>query len=332
MSQRAANSNYMGKQMKYHISISKREIITAIIFIIGLMLLLRGIHSYYKMNHALHLDDLDEHSLRNGTYVTGDINTYIGKTMYGSGKFSGLSQSHTTSGKTYNFYTIPIGQKSYICIMAYSRSLSKQLAAFENGHGNAYFEGIIVAPITDLNYAWYTTVEGFDTKDLIDTFVIKEVNFDRSKDLIYCGVILLSIAALLFFSAGGIKSFVMEDSARTTPAYNNYAKIYNIDNELKTEKMQIEILERRLKSAKKNAVLCLALLLVGIYIVFSAYLLEGKLFGALLLFISVRGIWNYFINSPNTLAKSLVKRFSLESLSIQIEEHQENMEKLEAKG
>ena len=319
--------------MKYHITISKREIITAIILIIGLTLLLKGIHSYYQVNHALHLEDLDEHALRNGTYVTGDINTYIGKTMYGSGKFSGVSISLTTSGKTYNFYTIPVGQKSYICIMAYSRSLLNQLEAFENGHGeNVSFRGIIVEPLTDLNYEWYTTVEGFDSRNLINSFVIKEANFDRYKVLVYYGVILLTIAALLFFSAGGIKNLMIEGPDHTRPAYNDYAKVYNIAYELRAEKMQIEILERRLKSAKKNAVLCLALLLIGIYIVFSAYLLEGKLFGALLLFISVRGIWNYFINSPNTLAKSLVRRFTLESLSLQIEEHQKNIEKLEEKG
>ena len=319
--------------MKYHITISKREIITAILLIIGLMLLFKGIHSYYKVNHALHLEDLDEHALKNGTYVTGDINTYIGKTMYGSGKFSGVSISLTTSGKTYNFYTIPVGKKSYICIMAYSKSILNQLEAFENGHGeNVSFKGIIVEPLTDLNYEWYTTVEGFDSRNLINSFVIKEANFDRYKVLVYYGVILLTIAVLLFFSAGGIKNLMIEGPDNTRPAYNDYAKVYNIAYELRAEKMQIEILERRLKSAKKNAVLCLALLLIGIYIVFSAYLLEGKLFGALLLFVSVRGIWNYFINSPNTLAKSLVQRFTLESLSMQIEEHQKNIEKLEEKG
>lgn len=318
--------------MKYHITISKREFFTVIILIIGFMLLFKGIHSYYKVNHALHLEDLDEHTLRNGTYVTGDINTYIGKTMYGSGKFSGVSISLTTSGKTYNFYTIPVGQKSYICIMAYSKSLITQLEAFENGHGeNVYFRGIIVEPLTDLNYEWYTTVEGFNTGDLINSFVIKEADFDRYKILVYYGVILLAIAALLFFSAGGIKNLIIEGTDQTGPVYNDYAKVYNINYELQAEKMQLEILERRLKSAKKNAILCFALLLTGIYIVFSAYLLEGKLFGALLLFISLRGIWNYFINSSNTLAKSLVQRFTLESLSIQIEEHQINIEKLEEK-
>lgn len=316
--------------MKYHISISRREIITAIILIIGLLLLFKGIHSYYKMNHALHLDDLNEHALRSGACVTGDINTYIGKTMYGSGKFSGISVSYTTSGKTYNFYTIPVGKKSYICIMVYSRSLLKQLETFENGYGeNVYFEGIIVEPLTELNYEWYATVEDFDTENLIDSFVIKEVNFDRNKDLVYGGIILLAIAVLLFFSAGGFKNLIMEEAVHTRPVYNNYAKVYNGDYELLAEKMQLETLERRLKSAKRNAVLCLALLLTGIYIVYSAWLLEARLFGVLLLLISVRGVWNYFINSSNTLAKSLVRKFTLKSLSIQIEEHENNIKRLE---
>ncbi|MDE6749830.1 MAG: hypothetical protein K2K21_12330 [Lachnospiraceae bacterium] len=316
--------------MKYHVSISKREIITAVILIIGLLLLIKGTHSNYQMNHALRLDNLDEHELKNGTYVTGDIDAYIGQIMYGSGKFSGVSQSLTASGKTYNFYTIPVGQKSYICIMAYSKSLLDQLEAFENGYGkNVYFEGIIVEPPTELNHAWYTHVEGFDTGTLIDSFVIKEVNFNRNKDLIYCSIILLAIAALLFFSSGGIKNFIMEETDNTRTVYNNYAKVYNKDHELQAEKMQLETLERRLKSAKRNAILCLALFFIGIYIVYSAYLLESKLFGILLMLISVRGIWIYFINSSNTLAKSLVKRFTSESLSIQIEEHKNNIKRLE---
>ena len=94
----------------------------------------------------------------------------------------------------------------------------------------------------------------------------------------------------------------------------------------------METLERRLNSAKRSAVLCLVLLLVGIYIVYSAYLLEGKLFGVLLILIAVKGIWNYFINSDNALAKSMVRRFSLKSISIQIDEHKQNIETLEEKG
>lgn len=326
--------------MKYHVFITKREILTAILLIIGLTLLCWGINSYYKTNyksnHALNLENLNEHMLKDGDYVLGTIDTYIGQELYGSNKFSGVSITFITSGKTYNFYTIPFGQNSYICIMAYSKSLLSQLEAFENGHGeDVAFTGIIVEPPTDLNYNWYTNVEGFNTEDLIDSFVIRETDFERNKDInkhiIYAGIILLAIAALLFFSAGGIKNFIMKESDNTRSVYNNYAKSYNGNNELLTEKMQLETLERRLKSIKRAAILCLALLLIGIYIVYSAYLLEIKVLGILLILISVRGIWNYFINSANTLAKSLVKRFTLKSLSVQIEEHRKNIEKLQEK-
>lgn len=319
--------------MKYHVSITKREIFTAILLMIGLVLLFRGIHSSYKIHHALNLAELNEQTLKDGDYVVGNIDTYIGQIMYGSNRFDGVSITLITSGRAYNFYTIPTGQNSYICIMAYGESLLSQLKAFENGHGEkVYFEGIIVEPPTELNYDWYANVEGFDTDDLIDSFVIKETHFDGNKYVIYIGALLLVTAALMFFSAGGIKNFVMEETENARSVYNTYAKIYNRDNELQAEKMQLETLERRLTSAKRNAVLCLVLLLIGIYIVYSAYLLEGKLFGVLLLLIAVRGIWNYFINSDNALAKSLVKRFTLKSISIQIDEHKKNIEKLEEKG
>ncbi len=318
--------------MKYHVFITKREILTSVIFIVGLLILFNGIHSTYKYNHALNLNTLKEYELKEGAYVIGNIDTYVGQKLYGSNGFSGVSKSSIISGKAYNFYTIPVGQKSYICIMVYSKSLLSQLEAFENGHGeNIYFEGEVIEPLTDLNLNWYTQIDGFRTEDLINSFVIRETNFGRNKHIIYVGALLLAMAALLFFSAGGIKNFVMAETADAKPVYNNYTKIYNRNNELQAEKMQLETLERRLNSAKRNAVLCLILLLIGIYIVYSAYLLEGKLFGILLLLIAIKGIWNYFINSANTLAKSLVKIFTLKSISIQIEEHKQNIEKLQEK-
>lgn len=316
--------------MKYHVSISKREIFIAILLLIGLVLVFRGIRSSYKMHHALNLENLNERTLRGGDYVVGNIDTYIGQILYGSNRFDGVSKTLITSGRAYNFYTVPAGSNSYICIMAYSESLLSQLKDFENGHGEKiYFEGIIVEPPPELNYNWYADVDDFNTDDLIDSFVIKESHFDGNKYVIYIGVLLLVTAALMFFDAGGLKNFVMEDVENTGSIYRNYAKIYNKDNELLAEKMQLETLERRLNSAKRSAVLCLVLLLIGIYIVYSAYLLEGKLFGVLLILIAVRGIWKYFINSDSALAKSLVRRFTLKSISIQIDEHKKKIENLE---
>lgn len=319
--------------MKYHVFITKREILTSIIFIVGLIILFNGIHSTYKYNHALNLNTLEEYELKEGAYVIGNIDTYVGKKLYGSNNFSGVSITSVIYGKAYNFYTIPVGQKSYICIMVYSKSLLEQLEAFENGHGeNIYFEGEVIEPLTDLNLNWYTQIEGFRTEDLINSFVIRETNFGRNKHIIYTGALLLVMAALLFFSAGGIKNLVMKETEDVKPVYNNYTKIYNRDYGLQAEQRQLETLERRLHSIKRNAILCLVPLLLGIYIVYSAYLLEVKVFGILLILISIKGIWNYFINSANTMAMSLVKKFTLKSLSIQIEEHKKNIEKLEEKG
>lgn len=318
--------------MKYHLSITKREILTVIIFIMGLLFLCKGINSYFKYEHALPLENLGEQKLKKGRYVTGNIDSYIGQIMYGSGKFYGVSQGYITFGKTYEFYTIPVAQNSYITLMISDASVKERLDAFENGHGEGvYFEGVIVEPPIEPNYAWYTKVENFNTDNLITSYVVQEANLKR-KNTAYIGVLLLVLAALLFFDAGGLKNIVSEDIEHTGSVANVYAKVYSKDNELLAEKKQLEMLERRLKSAKRNAILCLLLLLIGIYIVYSAYLLEGKLFGVLLLLISVRGIWRYFINSSSTLAKFLVRKFTLKSISLQIEEHRQNIEKLEEKG
>lgn len=200
--------------MKYHVFITKREILTGILFIAGLLLFFRGIHSAYRCNHALDLNTLEERELREGVCVSGNIDTYIVKHFPENNKFLGVGQSHLTlSGQSYDFYTVPVGKKSYICILANSKSLKEQLEGFKEGHGeNVYFEGEAVKPFTELNWAWYDSIEGFRTEDLIDTFVLKEANFKRSKDIIYIGVLFIAVAVLRFLSAGGIKSFVMEET------------------------------------------------------------------------------------------------------------------------
>lgn len=44
--------------MKYHVFITKKEILTGILFIAGLLFLFHGVHSAYKCNQALDLNDL----------------------------------------------------------------------------------------------------------------------------------------------------------------------------------------------------------------------------------------------------------------------------------
>lgn len=206
--------------MKYHVFISKKEILTGILFIVGVLLFFHGIHSAYQCNQALNLNTLEAHELKEGIYVSGNIDTYIVKYFPENKKYLGVGQSYLNLlGKSYDFYTIPVGEKSYICIMASSQSLKEQLEAFEGGHGEAvYFEGEVSKPLIEINWAWYASIEGFRTEDLIGSFVIKETDFERNKDIIYIGVLFIAVAVLRFFSAGGMKSFMMED--RTTSPKN----------------------------------------------------------------------------------------------------------------
>ena len=312
--------------MKYHVSITKSEILTGILFIVGVLLFFHGVHSAYKCTRALDLNTLEERELREGVCVSGNIDTYVVKHFPENNKFHGVGQSYLTlSGQSYDFYTIPVGKKSYICILANSKSLKEQLEAFEGGHGeNVWFEGEVIKPFTELNWRWYDSIEGFHTENLIGSFVIKEINFKRNRDIIYIGVLLLAVAILRFLSAGGMNNFVMEETEDEKPVYNNYAKIYNNDYELQAEQMQLRTLERRLHSVKRNAILCVPLLLAGFYIIYRVSLL----FGILFIVISIRGIWNCFINSTNTAATALARKCNLKSLSVEIEEHKRNMEKL----
>lgn len=327
--------------MKYRIFITKKEILTAILFIVGILILGKGLRAAYQYHNALNLNTMQEREIKEGAYVTGNIDTYIGKRMYGSNKFSGMSQGYLNLvGKSYDFYTIPVGKESYICIMAHSKSLTSQLEAFEDGHGEAiYFEGKIIEPLVDINLAWHESIDGFPMESLITSYVIVEKDFREIKDTIYIGILLLAVAMIRFFGAGGIKNVVLEESEDERPVpqksgyrydgkQQNAKQRYNSDYELQAEQMRLDTLERRLHELKRSALLCIPLLPAGCYILYRFSLL----FGILLIIILIKGLWRYFINSANTAAKFLVRKCNLKSLSVQIEECEENIETLKEKG
>lgn len=215
--------------MKYNVSISKRIVLTAIIFIIGLIFLCIGISSYNKFNHALHLETLDEQMLKKGKYVIGNIDTYIEGITYG--KYNGVSEIHLTPKKTYDYYTVPIEQDSYVALLISDESVKEQLDAFEDGHGEeVYFEGIVTEPSTELNYEWYeNNAEEFNPENLVDSFVIKEAKL-KKKNEIYLGILLLIVSVFVFLITGGSKDFVTVETDQTD--YSLYVNTLNKDDKL----------------------------------------------------------------------------------------------------
>lgn len=214
--------------MTYNVSISKRIVISAIIFIIGFIFLCIGISSYNKYNHALHLETLDEQMLKKGKYVIGNIDTYIEGITYGSNRYNGVSEIHLTARKTYDYYTVPIKQDSYIVLLISDESVKDQLDAFESGHGEyVYFEGIVIEPPKELNYEWDESTEDFNPENLVESFVIKEAKL-KKKNETYLGILLLIVSIFLFFITGGSKDFVTVETDQTD--YDLYVNTLNKDD------------------------------------------------------------------------------------------------------
>ena len=201
--------------MKYNVSFTKRIILTAVIFIIGLILSSVGLSSYYKYNHALDLQTLNEQELNEGKHVVGNIDTYIREVQYENNMYYDVSQTHVTGWKTYDYYTVPIEEDSYITLLISDESIKDQLDTFEDGHGEGvYFEGIVIEPPRQLNYELDEGAEEFNPDRLIDSFVIQEAKL-KYKNLTIGGILLLILAVFLFIISGGNRSFISVEKDET---------------------------------------------------------------------------------------------------------------------
>ncbi|MDE6663250.1 MAG: hypothetical protein K2K46_07875 [Lachnospiraceae bacterium] len=321
--------------MRTNISISKRIVFNIIIFVIGSVLLLGGVKSYYKYKHAIPIRNLNEWDCKEGKYVSGSIDEYIGQKLEVGNKsiFMGSCTTLLTlTGKAYEFYTVPIAQDSYIRIMLSDKSILDKLKNFSEGKGEGiYFIGEIKASPIEAPIKWYDRIEGFSSADVVKSYVIREINIKSKKDLTYIGLLLVIFSVLLFYSSGGINNIVTKenDTDGIKPKSNNYANSYNKSNELLLEKNKLQLFEKRLSELKKKCFIGFVLLGLGIYIVVGFHFLEIKLIGILLILYSIKCICRYFINSGSESALWLVRKFGLESVSVKIEECKINVWEIE---
>lgn len=319
--------------MRTNISISKRIVFNIIIFVIGLVLLLGGVKSYYKYKHAIPIKNLNEWDCKEGKYVIGNINEYVVKKMAGTDKYAGISSTLLTlTGKAYDFYTIPIAQNSYIRIMMSDNSILDKLKNFTVGKGEGvYFEGEIINSPIEISLKWYDGIEGFNTENLVKSYVIKEINIKSKKDLTYIGLLLVIFSVLLFYSSGGINSVITKenDIDDLKSKNNDYANSYNKSNELLLEKNKLQLFEKRLSELKKKCFVSFIILVLGVYIVIRFHFFEIILIGILLILYSLKCIWRYFINSGSELALWIVRKFGMESVSVKIEECRINVWEIE---
>ena len=213
---------------KFTVNMTKGYIITAGMFLLGVLLLLWGFFSYldYKKGQdALPLSELEEYQIKDGQYVRGVVREYVGfyemqgyETVFSSSAYGGIGFGGATF---YHPYTIKIANDKYINIYINDedRTLIKDLNGYNEGKGNlAYFEGKIVKDINlpddEFDYEWYQKAFGIESKEEIDKLLISDYfiiqdSFEIDTKKITIGFSFVILSIFYFFFSGGIKGLLV---------------------------------------------------------------------------------------------------------------------------
>lgn len=310
--------------MRTKIQIGKELIIFITFLLLGSFCLFYGLSILQKERNTIQLETLHKEDCTAGLFVVGNIDSYIGKNIMnlGNGSYSGVSQTLLTGGKEYNFYTIPMDDNYYICVMVSDKNTIEALENFSYGKGNnVYFEGKIIKSPVELNYEWYNGIEEFEstgTDNIISEYVIVETNIKEMEKMIYIGLFFLIISFVQFKFMGGFSSIISTENIIIIPHGTGTAKSYNMINELSIEKNHLISLKKQMLDMKKGCLYRIPLLVVGIYIIRTNYYWEIKLIGIVIAAISAKGIMKYVFDSGNRCAEQLMRLSGHESLATQI--------------
>lgn len=213
---------------RFTVNVTKGYIITAGMFLLGVILLLWGFFSYLdfkKGQNALPISELEEYQIKDGQYVRGVIREYVGyyeiqgyETVFSSSAYGGVGFGGNTF---YCNYTIKIANDKYINIYINDKdtALLRDLNRYNEGKGNsAYFEGKIVKnlnlPGEELEYEWYQKAFGIESKEEIDKLVISDYfilqdSFEIDTKKITIGFSFVILSIFYFFFSGGIKGLLV---------------------------------------------------------------------------------------------------------------------------
>lgn len=306
--------------MKTSYEISKPVIFSIVLLILGMYFVSKGSYAFYNYRHACRLSELDVSVCENGKYAVGEIDTYVVREIGGTHKYYGNSHVLLDFGKEYHFYTIPVADNQYIQIMASKKATREALKNFVEGQGEPVtFVGVITTPVIEVSLDWYQAIPGFPPDRVIQSYVLKEVNLESSKNQILMGAIILFISLLLYWQCGGIRRTVSKKQGAEN-AYKLYANSYNKENELTVERDKMRTYMERKKSLKRRCAAGVVFLFLGIYFVCTMYFWELKLPGIFFIWFSYRNIWRGFINSDWEAAVRLAKLLDKRTLHHEMED------------
>ena len=190
------------------IIIKIRDIVLAFIVLVGILLFIGGVWDYYHVENAIPLEKLSGKNIGIGMYVKGTVTEYCG--VVGNEvdieAFSGESVSYLSYSGDRDFYTIKLSDGKYVTLMAEHSDTKITLKKYENGIGNStYIEGIIVPPITELNFEWLQKALGKNSqkeveKLVLSQYAIKELDFSKQGIGMFYGLsCIISVALIILF-------------------------------------------------------------------------------------------------------------------------------------
>lgn len=208
---------------RFTINVTKGYIITAIIFILGVLMLFWGLLTYLgfkKGQNALSISELNESQIKEGQYVRGVIREIAGYYEYIVYDYVFYCSPSTMilGGEPYKIFTIKIGEEKYINIFVNEEEweLINELESYVEGKGNsAYFEGRVVKALGDeLEDDWYQKALGIESKEEMDEVVISDYlilqdSFEVDTKKFTVGFLLIIVGIFYFFFSGGVKGLLV---------------------------------------------------------------------------------------------------------------------------
>ena len=306
---------------------------------------------YYEEGNTLEEISLEE--IADDHYVSFYIDDYANKETY------------VEEDIEYEIYTILVewdiytGINSYIQVMVKNEETKNKL---NNLHpGKVYFEGVVIdAPNNGFEFGkeWEKGVpDGMNVSrdKLVADMAIVETEIPSKGYGIYIGIALVIVSIIIYRKYGGIQGCVPDIDIKPNK-YDEYnseynTQTYNIRNEWLCEndnltKLKLEQIESKKADNIMTVIFCAGLLLLcsgnimeflnsiveemlEFRVILMMILTVSKILGAILVLISIGGVWSGFINSSHKLAVYIAHKFDKRSIHLEIETCKKNIEKLE---
>lgn len=193
--------------------VSKTMISGIFLIVVGLLLLAYSISKNGIINNATILSTMTREDLKEGTYVTGTIDTLMVKYNYQAANFSAINQTEVNMLSETEAFTIPFGENNFIRVRISDIGNQYIMKGYRDKADKANVKTYslvtstpveffgIVKKSESLNLDWYNQdKELLDVEDVIFDMELVEVKKPDPLNYQYVGAALILVGVLLLIS------------------------------------------------------------------------------------------------------------------------------------